>query len=81
MRRAAINPTRQKPFGLWLKKEQQFAALPLHSDHVDLVLGDKRRAIRIVSENDLRSAAVVKRHTDLDIFIQLVDQIVPGIQE
>ena len=81
MRCAAINPPCQKPFGLWFYEKQQFAALLFHTDHVDLVLSDKRRTIRIVSQNNLCRTASIKRHADLNIFVQLVDQVISGIEE
>ena len=73
MRRPTINSAREKFFASWLQKEQQFAAFLFHANLIYLVLGNKRGAVRIISKNDLGSAAGIKSYIDFHIFVQLIN--------
>ena len=73
MRRPTINSAREQFFASWLQEKQQFAAFLFHANFIYLVLSNKWGAVRIISKNDLGSAAGIKSHIDFHIFVQLIN--------
>ena len=81
MNTAANNLVCQNILIVGIKPKKHLVRMLLNADINNLVSRDQLRSIRIFTKCNQRGTTFVQRDMYLNILIQLVDQVVPRIQQ